>query len=323
MEELIRLEDLNVSFATTNGYKPIIKGINLSIQPGEIVGLVGESGSGKSVTARSIVRLNDERTLTDYTGAIYYKEDNILDYSPKQLRQFRQGVVSMVFQDPMSSLNPLMTIGKQLIEAIRMADTSISQGQAREKALDLMNRSGLRRAEQLLDALPHELSGGMQQRIMIAIALAKDPVLLIADEATTALDVTIQAQILDLFKEIQQNLNTAFLFITHDLTIAQALCDRIVVMKDGHILEVAPTETLFTEPLHPYTLQLFSAIPGLKQPQREHIQRMKEEAQQKLSAENLIIWDLASEQPGILSEVTPGHELLVQHQSNQVKGDVR
>lgn len=323
MEELIRLEDLNVSFATTNGYKPIIKGINLSIQPGEIVGLVGESGSGKSVTARSIVRLNDERTLTDYEGAIYYKEDNILDYSPKQLRQFRQGVASMVFQDPMSSLNPLMTIGKQLIEAIRMADTSISQGQAREKALDLMNRSGLRRAEQLLDALPHELSGGMQQRIMIAIALAKDPVLLIADEATTALDVTIQAQILDLFKEIQQNLNTAFLFITHDLTIAQALCDRIVVMKDGHILEVAPTETLFTEPLHPYTLQLFSAIPGLKQPQREHIQRMKEEAQQTLSAENLIIWDLASEQPGVLSEVKPGHELLVQHQSNQAKGDVR
>lgn len=323
MEELIRLEDLNVSFATTNGYKPIIKGINLSIQPGEIVGLVGESGSGKSVTARSIVRLNDERTLTDYEGAIYYKEDNILDYSPKQLRQFRQDVASMVFQDPMSSLNPLMTIGKQLIEAIRMADTSISQGQAREKALDLMNRSGLRRAEQLLDALPHELSGGMQQRIMIAIALAKDPVLLIADEATTALDVTIQAQILDLFKEIQQNLNTAFLFITHDLTIAQALCDRIVVMKDGHILEVAPTETLFTEPLHPYTLQLFSAIPGLKQPQREHIQRMKEEAKQKLSAENLIIWDLASEQPGVLSEVTPGHELLVQHQFNQAKGDVR
>ena len=323
MEELIRLEDLNVSFATTNGYKPIIKGINLSIQPGEIVGLVGESGSGKSVTARSIVRLNDERTLTDYEGAIYYKEDNILDYSPKQLRQFRQDVASMVFQDPMSSLNPLMTIGKQLTEAIRMADTSISQGQAREKALDLMNRSGLRRTEQLLDALPHELSGGMQQRIMIAIALAKDPVLLIADEATTALDVTIQAQILDLFKEIQQNLNTAFLFITHDLTIAQALCDRIVVMKDGHILEVAPTETLFTEPLHPYTLQLFSAIPGLKQPQREHIQRMKEEAQQKLSAENLIIWDLASEQPGVLSEVTPGHELLVQHQSNQAKGDVR
>ena len=323
MEELIRLEDLNVSFATTNGYKPIIKGINLSIQPGEIVGLVGESGSGKSVTARSIVRLNDERTLTDYEGAIYYKEDNILDYSPKQLRQFRQDVASMVFQDPMSSLNPLMTIGKQLIEAIRMADTSISQGQAREKALDLMNRSGLRRAEQLLDALPHELSGGMQQRIMIAIALAKDPVLLIADEATTALDVTIQAQILDLFKEIQQNLNTAFLFITHDLTIAQALCDRIVVMKDGHILEVAPTETLFTEPLHPYTLQLFSAIPGLKQPQREHIQRMKEEAQQTLSAENLIIWDLASEQPGVLSEVTPGHELLVQYQSNQAKGDVR
>lgn len=323
MEELIRLEDLNVSFATTNGYKPIIKGINLSIQPGEIVGLVGESGSGKSVTARSIVRLNDERTLTDYEGAIYYKEDNILDYSPKQLRQFRQDVASMVFQDPMSSLNPLMTIGKQLIEAIRMANTSISQGQAREKALDLMNRSGLRRAEQLLDALPHELSGGMQQRIMIAIALAKDPVLLIADEATTALDVTIQAQILDLFKEIQQNLNTAFLFITHDLTIAQALCDRIVVMKDGHILEVAPTETLFTEPLHPYTLQLFSAIPGLKQPQREHIQRMKEEAKQKLSAENLIIWDLASEQPGVLSEVTPGHELLVQHQFNQAKGDVR
>lgn len=323
MEELIRLEDLNVSFATTNGYKPIIKGINLSIQPGEIVGLVGESGSGKSVTARSIVRLNDERTLTDYEGAIYYKEDNILDYSPKQLRQFRQDVASMVFQDPMSSLNPLMTIGKQLTEAIRMADTSISQGQAREKALDLMNRSGLRRTEQLLDALPHELSGGMQQRIMIAIALAKDPVLLIADEATTALDVTIQAQILDLFKEIQQNLNTAFLFITHDLTIAQALCDRIVVMKDGHILEVAPTETLFTEPLHPYTLQLFSAIPGLKQPQREHIQRMKEEAQQKLSAENLIIWDLASEQPGVLSEITPGHELLVQHQSNQAKGDVR
>lgn len=323
MEELIRLEDLNVSFATTNGYKPIIKGINLSIQPGEIVGLVGESGSGKSVTARSIVRLNDERTLTDYEGAIYYKEDNILDYSPKQLRQFRQDVASMVFQDPMSSLNPLMTIGKQLTEAIRMADTSISQGQAREKALDLMNRSGLRRAEQLLDALPHELSGGMQQRIMIAIALAKDPVLLIADEATTALDVTIQAQILDLFKEIQQNLNTAFLFITHDLTIAQALCDRIVVMKDGHILEVAPTETLFTEPLHPYTLQLFSAIPGLKQPQREHIQRMKEEAQQKLSAENLIIWDSASEQPGVLGEVTPGHELLVQHQSNQAKGDVR
>lgn len=323
MEELIRLEDLNVSFATTNGYKPIIKGINLSIQPGEIVGLVGESGSGKSVTARSIVRLNDERTLTDYEGAIYYKEDNILDYSPKQLRQFRQDVASMVFQDPMSSLNPLMTIGKQLIEAIRMADTSISQGQAREKALDLMNRSGLRRAEQLLDALPHELSGGMQQRIMIAIALAKDPVLLIADEATTALDVTIQAQILDLFKEIQQNLNTAFLFITHDLTIAQALCDRIVVMKDGHILEVAPTETLFTEPLHPYTSQLFSAIPGLKQPQREHIQRMKEEAKQKLSAENLIIWDLASEQPGVLSEVTPGHELLVQHQFNQAKGDVR
>lgn len=323
MEELIRLEDLNVSFATTNGYKPIIKGINLSIQPGEIVGLVGESGSGKSVTARSIVRLNDERTLTDYEGAIYYKEDNILDYSPKQLRQFRQDVASMVFQDPMSSLNPLMTIGKQLTEAIRMADTSISQGQAREKALDLMNRSGLRRAEQLLDALPHELSGGMQQRIMIAIALAKDPVLLIADEATTALDVTIQAQILDLFKEIQQNLNTAFLFITHDLTIAQALCDRIVVMKDGHILEVAPTETLFTEPLHPYTLQLFSAIPGLKQPQREHIQRMKEEAQQKLSAENLIIWDSASEQPGVLSEVTPGHELLVQHQYNQAKGDVR
>lgn len=322
MREMITLDDLRVSFATTSGYKPIIKGINLTIHAGEIVGLVGESGSGKSVTARSIVRLNDERTLTKYDGAIYYRDDNILSYSQKKLREFRQQVASMIFQDPMSSLNPLITMGKQLIEAVRLADSSISQSQAKDKAVDLMTKCGLKRPEQLLKALPHELSGGMQQRIVIAMALAKEPMLLIADEATTALDVTIQAQILNLFKEIQQNLDTAFLFITHDLTIAQALCDRIVVMKDGHILESAQTEELFTQPLHPYTLTLFSAIPGLKQSQREHINRMEEEAKQTLSAENLTVWDMYSDESGALREVSPGHELFVQSQSTQAKGGV-
>lgn len=312
MEPLLTIDQLTVDFNSSSGRIPIIKGIDLELYPGEIIGLVGESGSGKSVTARSIVRLNDERDLTAYGGAICYRGENVLDYSQDTLRAFRRHQAAMIFQDPMSSLNPLMTIGKQLIEAIKQVDASMETSRAQSKAVQLMEDCGLKRPVELLAAFPYELSGGMQQRIMIAMALAKEPALLIADEATTALDVTIQAQILNLCRRIQKERQTAIIFITHDLTVAQDLCDRIAVMRDGYLLEVAPTKQLFTHPLHPYTSQLFSAIPGLKDNQRQRIKEQREEAKDYLAQRDWNAFDTKHHNDGTMITVESEHLVMVQ-----------
>jgi oligopeptide transport system ATP-binding protein len=237
-----------------------VAGVDLDILPGETVGLVGESGSGKSVTARSILRLLATPPARYAGGGITFKGQDLLALSEGEMRKLRGGKISMIFQDPMTFLNPVYTAGEQVAEAIRLHQGK-SNGEARQQTIDLFRTVGIPNAEQRYDAYPHQLSGGMRQRIMIAIALSSRPELLIADEPTTALDVTIQAQILDLLRNLQREFGMSILLITHDLGVVAETCDRVAVMYAGRIVEQAPVQTLFANPQHPYTIGLMNAIP--------------------------------------------------------------
>ncbi|MCY7792249.1 ABC transporter ATP-binding protein [Bacillus haynesii] len=257
-EKLLEVSDLSISFHQKKSETPIVQGVSFDLHPGEIMGVVGESGCGKSVTSLALMGLNAN---TRTTGRIKFQNKDLLMQSEKEWRQMRGNDIAMVFQEPMTSLNPLFTIGDQLTEALS-SHTNIHKKEARRKAVQMLDTVGLPRADQLMKQYPHELSGGMRQRVMIAIALSCNPKLLIADEPTTALDVTIQAQILSLLKKMNAEFNTAILLITHDLGVVHNTCERVMIMYAGRIVEEGGVTTVFDSPKHPYTKGLFASIPA-------------------------------------------------------------
>ena len=248
-EVLLDVKQLSIAFQQKKQRVQIVHDISFSIQKGETLGIVGESGCGKSITSMSLMGLNHQ---TETTGHIQFEGQNLLSLSEKQWREVRGNDISMIFQEPMTSLNPLMTIGKQMAEALFTHQT-ISQKEAKVKAVDLLQTVGLKQAASLLKKYPHELSGGMRQRVMIAMAMLCHPKLMIADEPTTALDVTIQAQILRLLKKLNEEMDTAILFITHDLGVVRQICQRVMIMYAGRIVEEGTVDRIFQKPLHPYT----------------------------------------------------------------------
>ena len=259
-DSLLELQGLKTYFKTRVGDVRAVDGVDLTIWPGETVGLVGESGSGKSVTARSIMRLVPTPPGRYAGGKILFKGQDLLALSEAEMSDLRGGRISMIFQDPMTFLNPVYTAGEQVAEAIRRHQGK-SRREARAMTIELFKTVGIPNAERRYDAYPHHLSGGLRQRVMIAIALSSRPELLIADEPTTALDVTIQAQILDLLRNLQHELGMSILLITHDLGVVAEMCDSVAVMYAGRIVEQAPVQTLFEDTEHPYTIGLMNAIP--------------------------------------------------------------
>jgi oligopeptide transport system ATP-binding protein len=261
-KKLIEVNDLKVSFFTPAGEVKAVDGISYSLGYNEVMGVVGESGSGKSVEAYAIMGLlQSPGKVTG--GEILYEGKSVLDFTEEEMRQFRGNKVSMIFQNPMTCLNPVYTIGDQLSEAITCHDSKISKAEAKERVIDMLEKVGINNAEKRFNQYPHEFSGGMRQRAMIAMALICKPKLLIADEPTTALDVTIQAQILELMKELQRQENTSIIFITHNLGVVAEICDRVSVMYAGHIVEQGTVDEIFYNPQHPYTKGLLTSIPRL------------------------------------------------------------
>lgn len=252
---VLQVQDLTVSY----GDAMPVKGISFAVRPGERIGLVGESGSGKSLTALSIMRLNDGATLG---GSIRLRDRELLTLSKREMTRVRGGEIAMVYQDPMSSLNPVRTIGHQLVEAIRLHDR-VPKDAARARAVELLTEVGVPLPEERLAQYPHEFSGGMRQRVMIAMAMSSRPAVLIADEPTTALDVTTQSRIIDLLDRLADEHGTAVVLITHDLGVAAGFCERIHVMRHGRVIEEAPVDTLYAEPEHPYTKALLGAVVDL------------------------------------------------------------
>ncbi|TSB45460.1 ABC transporter ATP-binding protein [Alkalicoccobacillus porphyridii] len=261
-QKLLDVRDLHVSFDTYGGRVHAVRGVNLSLEKGETLAIVGESGCGKSVTAQSIMRLIAEPPGKINKGEILLKGENLLTYSDKKMRSIRGKDISMIFQDPMTSLNPTLTIGDQLTEGL-IKHASLSSKDAQKQALQMLDLVGISNAKERLKQFPHQFSGGMRQRIMIAMALICDPEVLIADEPTTALDVTIQAQILDLFKEIQREMGVAIIMITHDLGVVAQLANRIQVMYAGQVVEEGNRRDIFYQPQHPYTRGLLHSVPRM------------------------------------------------------------
>lgn len=262
MQSLLHVENLQVSFRTNAGEVKAVRGVNFTVNKGEAVAIVGESGCGKSVTAKSIMKL----LPTDYAkykeGKIIYHNLNLIECSEEEMMKLRGNKISMIFQDPMSSLNPTSKIGDQISEGL-VKHKKLSKAQALKHAVYLLEMVGIPNAKTRLHHYPHEFSGGMRQRVMIAMALACEPELLIADEPTTALDVTIQAQILSLMKKLQEEYKTSIILITHDLGVVAEVCDRVVVMYAGEVVESGSVEEIFRHPSHPYTKGLMRSVPRL------------------------------------------------------------
>ncbi|MBI4317221.1 MAG: ABC transporter ATP-binding protein [Chloroflexi bacterium] len=262
MAALLQVKDLRTYFFTQDGVVKAVDGVSFDIRQGEALGVVGESGCGKSVTALSIMRLVPHPPGRTVSGEIFFDGKNLLTLSDEQMRRVRGKEVAMIFQDPMTSLNPVLTVGRQISESLEL-HLKMSGTQARKRTIELLGMVGIPSAEQRVADYPHQFSGGMRQRVMIAMALACNPRMLIADEPTTALDVTIQAQIIDLVKRLRKELGTAVMWITHDLGVVAGMCDKVVVMYAGHVAESAPVRELYERPSHPYTLGLLRSIPRL------------------------------------------------------------
>jgi peptide/nickel transport system ATP-binding protein len=259
---LLDVKDLSTSFNTEDGVVRAVQGVSFSVEKGQTLGIVGESGCGKSVTCLTIMGLNPKRT-TMSSGEALWKGEDLLTTKPSRLRDIRGNEISMIFQDPMTSLNPVHTIGRQLVEAV-LLHRDVTKRVARARALELLKAVGIPRAEQRIDDYPHQFSGGMRQRVMIAMALINDPDLLIADEPTTALDVTTQAQILALMKTLQEEFGSAILMITHDLGVVAEIADDVIVMYAANVVEQAEVHDLFQRPQHPYTWGLMGSLPRLE-----------------------------------------------------------
>lgn len=256
-EIVLQVKNMDMGFKTEYGFLPILNDINFDIYQGETLGVVGESGCGKSVTSLCILRLLDRGEVK---GEVLLNGENLLELSEKQMRKIRGNRISMIFQEPMTSLNPVFTVGFQLTEAL-MLHQKLSRKEADKVAIEMLNKVRIAEPEQRMKEYPYQLSGGMRQRVMIAMALACRPALLIADEPTTALDVTIQAQVLDLMRDLQKEMGSSILFITHDLGVIREMCDRVIVMYCGEIMEQATVKDLFAAPSHPYTKGLLNTLP--------------------------------------------------------------
>lgn len=262
-ENLLEVINLNAKFKTDDGVFTAVNGVNIKVFKGESIGIVGESGCGKSVTALSVMRLLKTPPAV-VTGEIYFEGKNLLNLPASEMRSIRGNEIAMIFQEPMTSLNPVYTCGRQISEAI-MLHQRVGKNEAREKAIEMLKLVGISIPEKRVDEYPHQLSGGMRQRVMIAMALSCHPKLLIADEPTTALDVTIQAQILELIKKLRKELGMALILITHDLGVVAEMTERVIVMYAGDVVEESDVVSIFKNPLHPYTKGLLASIPKLKE----------------------------------------------------------
>lgn len=263
VEKILEVKDLNISFHTFAGEVKAIRGVSFDLLKGETLAIVGESGSGKSVTTKSIMRLLPEHNSEIKGGEILFGGKDLTKLSDKQMQKIRGKEISMIFQDPMTSLNPTMKIGNQIMEPL-IKHQNMSRHAARQRALELLKLVGIPKPEIRIDQYPHQFSGGMRQRVVIAIALACNPKVLIADEPTTALDVTIQAQILELMKDLQKKIDTSIIFITHDLGVVANVADRVAVMYGGKIVEIGTADEIFYNPQHPYTWGLISSMPDME-----------------------------------------------------------
>lgn len=260
MGHMLSVRNLQTTFHSDAGDVVSVEDVSFDLNPGETLGIVGESGCGKSVTSLSIIRLLGKNGRSN--GEVQFEDQNLAKIGEKEMRKIRGGKISMIFQEPMTSLNPVFTIGYQMKESICL-HLQMGKKEARAYAIEMLKKVGIPRADSIIDNYPHELSGGMRQRVMIAMALSCKPKLLIADEPTTALDVTIQAQILELMKKLREESGTSIMLITHDLGVVAEMADRIIVMYAGQVIESADVYTLFDHPLHPYTIGLMNSIPTI------------------------------------------------------------
>jgi oligopeptide/dipeptide ABC transporter ATP-binding protein len=267
-QPLLDINHVSLAFDTYQGRAWVLDNVSLSIRPGEVLGLVGETGCGKSVCAKAVLRLLPEPPARILDGQIFFHGEDLLRASRKRLRQIRGRNISMIFQEPMSSLNPVFTVGNQMMEVVRLHQ-GVGAGVARKICLDMLAQVGLPDPGDALSRYPHELSGGMRQRVMIAMELSCRPQLLLADEPTTALDVTVQGQVLDILADLTARRNVAVLFITHDMGVVARLCRRVAVMYAGQLVETAPVKALFTRPGHPYTKGLINAVSALEEEMEE------------------------------------------------------
>jgi len=268
-EPLLEVKGLKVRFTTEDGLVRAVDGVDFELERGKVLGIVGESGSGKSVTAMTLLGLTRDQNAS-FEGEVVYKGQDVLTMPESRLRDIRGNEIAMIFQDPMTSLNPVYRVGQQIVEAI-VAHESISKKQARRRTIDLLKQVGIPSAEERVDAFPHELSGGMRQRAMIALALSCNPDIVIADEPTTALDVTIQAQILALLDNLRAEFDSAVILITHDLGVVASIAHDILVMYAGRVVESGPKRELFYDPQMPYTWGLLGSIPRLDRPKQEKL----------------------------------------------------
>ncbi len=262
MSTLLEVENLQTEFHTAEGIVKAVNGISYSLDQNEILGIVGESGSGKSVSVLSLLQLLPQPPAHIKDGTAVFAGRDLLKMPKQEIRAVRGNQISVIFQDPMTSLNPVLKIGKQIGEALQL-HVGLNKEQARQRAIELLNHVGIPMAEQRVDQYPHQLSGGMRQRVMIAMGLSCNPRLLIADEPTTALDVTIQAQIIELIRKLQKETGMAVIWITHDLGVVAGLADNVIVMYSGYMVEYAPVDDLFEDPRHPYTLGLLTSLPDV------------------------------------------------------------
>jgi peptide/nickel transport system ATP-binding protein len=313
-ERLLEVNDLKVQFATEDGIVRAVDGVSFELDRGQVLGIVGESGSGKSVTSMTLLGLTRDQN-TRFEGEVLYKGRDVLTMNEDELQEVRGNEMSMIFQDPMTSLNPVYTIGAQICEAIRIHERA-DKPQARKRAVDLLKQVGIPNPESRVDNYPHEFSGGMRQRAMIAMAIACNPDVLIADEPTTALDVTIQAQIIELIDRLKDEFNSAVILITHDLGVVADVADEILVMYAGRVVERASTRDLFYDPQMPYTWGLLGSIPRLDRPKQERLHSIKGTPPSlirvpegcKFRPRCPHAFDKCVEEPDLLNRVeTPGH----------------
>lgn len=261
-KELLKVNNLGITFFTDRGALPAVQEVSFTVHPGETLGVVGESGCGKSMTALSLMQLIPSPPGKITSGEIIYKGEDLLKKSEREIQNIRGKEISMIFQEPMTSLNPVVTVGKQIMEAV-LTHENISKEDAKKRALEMISLVGIPMPEKVFASCPHQLSGGMRQRIMIAMALSCKPSLLICDEPTTALDVTIQAQILKLINRLKYEMNSSVLLITHDMGVISEMADNVIVMYAGKIVEYTSVNDLFKNPLHPYTVGLMKSIPEI------------------------------------------------------------
>lgn len=273
-EKILEVQELTTMFRTERGIMKAVDGVSFHVNKGEILGIVGESGCGKSVTSQSILRLFDEKYTAQYQGKILFKGRDLLKIPMKEMQDIRGHEISMVFQDALSSLNPVFTVGEQIMETI-LIHQNVRKEEAKKRSVEMLRLVGIPAPEQRFSQYPHELSGGMRQRVMIAIALSCCPNLLIADEPTTALDVTIQAQIMELIVKLNRQMDMGVILITHDLAVVAETCSRVAVMYLGQIVEEADVEHIFDNPLHPYTRGLIQSIPQLEGVRQKRLYMIK------------------------------------------------